>query len=208
MKILLLNQAFYPDVVSTAQHLSDLATELAKESVRARMEDRVIALLKVFTRPRKLLAGVRAVGDPVAVLPVREAWSRQAPTPRCPWALGSSCGPSTRTTLLDPTVSMCSLEAKHLDPTSAKHNSTRARPSRRARSPSGKASEIPARRSRGRSSSVEQQASDTTGSGFGRGLYLFSGLSWRPHSSFRLTMSLIGPEPTYRDVRLESVIRD
>ena len=29
MKILLLNQCFYPDVVSTAQHLTDLATELA-----------------------------------------------------------------------------------------------------------------------------------------------------------------------------------
>jgi hypothetical protein len=29
LKILLLNQCFYPDVVSTAQHLTDLATELA-----------------------------------------------------------------------------------------------------------------------------------------------------------------------------------
>ncbi len=29
MKILLLNQCFYPDVVSTAQHLTDLATALA-----------------------------------------------------------------------------------------------------------------------------------------------------------------------------------
>ena len=30
----------------------------------------MIALLKVFTRPQAHLAGVRAVGDPVAVLPV------------------------------------------------------------------------------------------------------------------------------------------
>lgn len=30
MKILLLNQAFYPDVASTAQHLSDLAVTLAE----------------------------------------------------------------------------------------------------------------------------------------------------------------------------------
>ena len=30
MKILLLNQAFYPDVVSTAQHASDLAAKLAE----------------------------------------------------------------------------------------------------------------------------------------------------------------------------------
>src|SRR5882762_3946831 len=29
MKILLINQCFYPDVVSTAQHLTDLAVELA-----------------------------------------------------------------------------------------------------------------------------------------------------------------------------------
>ena len=29
MRILLLNQCFYPDVVSTAQHLTDLATALA-----------------------------------------------------------------------------------------------------------------------------------------------------------------------------------
>src|SRR5258708_40053004 len=29
MKVLLLNQCFYPDVASTAQHLSDLAVELA-----------------------------------------------------------------------------------------------------------------------------------------------------------------------------------
>src|SRR5260370_23158839 len=29
MKVLLLNQCFYPDVVSTAQHLTDLAVELA-----------------------------------------------------------------------------------------------------------------------------------------------------------------------------------
>jgi glycosyltransferase involved in cell wall biosynthesis len=31
LKVLLLNQCFYPDVVSTAQHLTDLATELSKQ---------------------------------------------------------------------------------------------------------------------------------------------------------------------------------
>src|SRR5437879_3990988 len=30
MNILLINQCFYPDVVSTAQHLTDLAVELSK----------------------------------------------------------------------------------------------------------------------------------------------------------------------------------
>ena len=30
MRILILNQAFYPDVVSTAQHATDLALELAQ----------------------------------------------------------------------------------------------------------------------------------------------------------------------------------
>ena len=30
MRILLLNQCFYPDVVSTAQHLTDLAVALAE----------------------------------------------------------------------------------------------------------------------------------------------------------------------------------
>ena len=29
MKVLLLNQCFYPDVAATAQHLADLAVELA-----------------------------------------------------------------------------------------------------------------------------------------------------------------------------------
>jgi len=29
LKFLLLNQCFYPDVVATAQHLTDLATELS-----------------------------------------------------------------------------------------------------------------------------------------------------------------------------------
>ena len=34
MKILLLNQTFYPDVVSTAQHLTDLAVALAEGLLR------------------------------------------------------------------------------------------------------------------------------------------------------------------------------
>ena len=31
MKILILNQAFYPDVVSTAQHAADLAVKLVEQ---------------------------------------------------------------------------------------------------------------------------------------------------------------------------------
>jgi len=49
---------------------------------RCRQRDRVIALLKVFTRPQELLACVRAVGDPVAVLPAlfHLLWTRELST--------------------------------------------------------------------------------------------------------------------------------
>ena len=34
MRILLLNQCFYPDVVATAQHLTDLAIGWSTEAIR------------------------------------------------------------------------------------------------------------------------------------------------------------------------------
>jgi len=50
LKILLLNQVFYPDVVSTAQHLSDLATELAKRG----HEVTVISSRRAYEHPDTL----------------------------------------------------------------------------------------------------------------------------------------------------------
>ena len=57
MRILLLNQCFYPDVVSTAQHLTDLATELA-----ARGHDVTV------------VTGDRGYDDPSVRFPRRERW--------------------------------------------------------------------------------------------------------------------------------------
>ena len=49
MKILLLNQAFYPDVVSTAQHAGDLAVRLAE----AGHEVSVIASSRAYDDPSR-----------------------------------------------------------------------------------------------------------------------------------------------------------
>jgi len=57
LKFLLLNQCFYPDVVSTAQHLTDLATELA-----ARGHDVTV------------VTGDRGYDDPSTRFPRRERW--------------------------------------------------------------------------------------------------------------------------------------
>lgn len=57
MKILLLNQVFYPDVVATAQHLSDLAAELA-----ARGHEVTVVCAR------------RGYEHPETVFPVRESW--------------------------------------------------------------------------------------------------------------------------------------
>ena len=57
MKVLLLNQCFYPDVVSTAQHLTELATELA-----ARGHDVTV------------IAGDRGYDDPSRRFARRETW--------------------------------------------------------------------------------------------------------------------------------------
>lgn len=57
MKILLLNQVFYPDVVSTAQHLSELATVLAERGHEV-----------------AVITGRRAYDDPEKLFPAREHW--------------------------------------------------------------------------------------------------------------------------------------
>jgi len=57
MRVLILNQAFYPDVVSTAQHASDLAAELA-----ARGHD------------VRVIASRRAYDNPEVLFPKRESW--------------------------------------------------------------------------------------------------------------------------------------
>ncbi|HEY0729634.1 MAG TPA: glycosyltransferase family 4 protein [Pyrinomonadaceae bacterium] len=58
MKVLLLNQCFYPDVVSTAQYLTELATELS-----ARGHDVTV------------IAGDRGYDDPSLRFPRRETWN-------------------------------------------------------------------------------------------------------------------------------------
>jgi len=57
VKILLLNQTFYPDVVSTAQHLSDLAVALAEKGHEV-----------------TVVTGRRAYDDPDKKFPARENW--------------------------------------------------------------------------------------------------------------------------------------
>ena len=58
MRVLLVNQAFYPDVVSTAQHASDLTVRLV---------DRGHSVT--------VLAGRRAYDNPRQVFAKREAWN-------------------------------------------------------------------------------------------------------------------------------------
>ncbi len=57
MKILLLNQCFYPDVVSTAQYLTDLATELVKRGHSV-----------------TVITGDRGYDDPTIRFPRRQKW--------------------------------------------------------------------------------------------------------------------------------------
>jgi len=57
MKVLLLNQCFYPDVVSTAQYLTDLATELAKRGHAV-----------------TVVTGDRGYDDPTIRFPRRQTW--------------------------------------------------------------------------------------------------------------------------------------
>jgi len=55
LKILLLNQAFYPDLVSTGQHLSELAAALAERGHQV-----------------TVITGRRAYDNPEKVFPDRE----------------------------------------------------------------------------------------------------------------------------------------
>jgi colanic acid biosynthesis glycosyl transferase WcaI len=57
MKILLINQCFYPDVVSSAQHLTDLALELVQSGHKV-----------------TVLAGRRGYDDPGRRFPKKEVW--------------------------------------------------------------------------------------------------------------------------------------
>src|SRR5205823_5976179 len=57
LTFLLLNQAFYPDVVSTAQHLTDLALALSERGHKV-----------------TVLASQRAYDDPKKTFPTRELW--------------------------------------------------------------------------------------------------------------------------------------
>ena len=58
MKFLLLNQCFYPDVVATAQHLTDLATELSARGHEV-----------------TVVASDRGYDDPSVQFPRREIWN-------------------------------------------------------------------------------------------------------------------------------------
>jgi colanic acid biosynthesis glycosyl transferase WcaI len=58
MKVLLINQCFYPDVVSSAQHLTDLARELVKSGHRV-----------------TVLAGRRGYDSPGLYFPKNEVWA-------------------------------------------------------------------------------------------------------------------------------------
>ncbi len=57
MKILILNQTFYPDVVATAQYAADLATHLTEQGHQV-----------------TVLAGARGYDDPSLMFPKRENW--------------------------------------------------------------------------------------------------------------------------------------
>src|ERR1700688_3360181 len=57
MKILLVNQCFYPDVVSTAQHTSDLASALAERGHAV-----------------TVIASSRGYDNPSLRFPARESW--------------------------------------------------------------------------------------------------------------------------------------
>lgn len=57
MRILLLNQCFYPDIVSTAQHLTDLAVALAERGHSV-----------------TVVASRRGYDDPSIRFPAREEW--------------------------------------------------------------------------------------------------------------------------------------
>ena len=78
MKILLLNQCFYPDVVSTAQHLTDLATELAARGheVTVVTSDRGYDDASVRFKRRERWQGVEIVRIPSVSFGKQGRWRR------------------------------------------------------------------------------------------------------------------------------------
>ena len=80
MKVLLLNQCFYPDVVSTAQHLTDLATALASRG----HDVTVVASDRGYDNPTKRFArreqwnGIEIIRIPSLSLGKNSRWRRAA----------------------------------------------------------------------------------------------------------------------------------
>jgi hypothetical protein len=78
MRILLLNQTFYPDVVSTAQHAADLAADLAD----AGHEVTVVASRRAYDEPSRLFRAreswrdVRILRVPSTALGKSALWRR------------------------------------------------------------------------------------------------------------------------------------
>ena len=71
MRFLLLNQCFYPDVVATAQHLTDLATELTARGHEV-----------------TVMTGDRGYDDPTLRFPRRERWKNVKIIRIRSWSLG------------------------------------------------------------------------------------------------------------------------
>src|SRR5881409_1381588 len=78
MRILLLNQAFYPDVVSSGQHLTDLAVSLAQVG----HDVTVVAAASGYDDPsrrfrrREIWHGINVVRIPAAHLGKASRWRR------------------------------------------------------------------------------------------------------------------------------------
>ncbi|MEA2173169.1 MAG: colanic acid biosynthesis glycosyl transferase WcaI [Blastocatellia bacterium] len=78
MKVLLLNQCFYPDVVSTAQHLTDLATDLAERGHTVT----VVASSRGYDNPevrfpkREVWRGIEIIRLPTLGLGKKARWRR------------------------------------------------------------------------------------------------------------------------------------
>jgi colanic acid biosynthesis glycosyl transferase WcaI len=80
MKILLLNQCFYPDVVSTAQHLADLAVELSAQGheVTVIASRRGYDAATVNFKSKETWKGVQVIRIPTLGLGKKAKWRRAA----------------------------------------------------------------------------------------------------------------------------------
>ena len=81
MRILILNQAFHPDVVSTAQHATDLALELAK------LGHQVIVVAIGVTDPPDNIDNLRKTAQTIALSAALVPKGQKPPSPP---ALGSN----------------------------------------------------------------------------------------------------------------------